>query len=184
MVSMQQGLSRQTMVSLGVCTLIFVYYWTLLSDGRFLLVAPIPFGLTFNSMIEHLSRGRFDVDPSIIGFEGCVRDGRTYAYFGVLPALLRWPLLIWPRFAGVDFTAVSCAIAATLGAIAKLATVRQARHVMGDGPYTVRSRLFVVAVLIFGGAQLQFLRLAIYAEPLPWASPIAAGFVLLAFRWC
>ena len=71
-------------------------------------------------MIEYMSRGRFDVDPSSIGFEGFVRDGRTYAYFGVLPALLRWPLLIWPRFAGVDFTALSCAIAATLAAIAKL----------------------------------------------------------------
>jgi hypothetical protein len=184
MVSMQYDPSRQTMVCLGVCVLIFVYYWTLLSDGRFLLVAPIPFGLTFNSMIEYMSRGRFDVDPSSIGFEGFVRDGRTYAYFGVLPALLRWPLLIWPRFAGVDFTALSCAIAATLAAIAKLATVRQARRVMGDAPYARRVTLFVVAIVIFGGALVQFLRPAIYEEPLHWASAIAAAFVLLAFRWC
>jgi hypothetical protein len=172
------------MVCLGVCAFIFVYYWTLLSDGRFFLIAPIPLGLTFNSMIEYMSRGRFDVDPAIIGFEGFVRDGRTYAYFGVLPALLRWPLLIWPRFAGVDFTAFSCAIAATLAAIAKLATVRQARQVMGDAPYARRVTLFVVAIVIFGGAQVQFLRPTIYEEPLHWASAIAAAFVLLAFSWC
>jgi hypothetical protein len=175
MVSMQNSLSRQTMVCLGVYALIFAYYWTLLSDGRFLLVAPIPFGLTFNRMIEYMSRGRFDVDPSIIGFEGFVREGRTYAYFGVLPALLRWPLLIWPRFAGVDFTALSCAIAATLAAIAKLAAVRQARQVMGDAPYARRVTLFVVAIVIFGGAQVQFLRPSIYEEPLHWASAIAAA---------
>jgi hypothetical protein len=65
--------------------------------------------------------------------------------------LFRWPLLIWPRFAGVDFTVISCAIAATLAAIAKLATVRQARQVMGDAPYAGRVALFVVAIVIFGG---------------------------------
>jgi hypothetical protein len=84
----------------------------------------------------------------------------------------------------VDFTAFSCAIAATLAAIAKLATVRQARQVMGDAPYARRVTLFVVAIVIFGGAQVQFLRPTIYEEPLHWASAIAAAFVLPAFRWC
>jgi hypothetical protein len=184
MASMQHGLSRQTTVSLEVGAFIFVYYWALLSDGRFLAVEPIPLGLTFNSMIDYLSRGRFDIDPSIIYDEGFVRDGRTYAYFGVLPALFRLPLLIWPRFAGVDLTVISCAIAATLAAIAKFATVRQARQVMGDAPYARRVTLFAMAIVIFGGAQVQFLRPAIYQEPLYWASAIAAAFVLLAFRWC
>jgi hypothetical protein len=180
---MQHGLSRQTTVSLCVCAFIFVYYWALLSDGRFLAVAPISLGLTFNSMIDYMSRGRFDIDPSIIQGEGFVRDGRTYAYFGVLPALFRLPLLIWPRFAGVDFTVISCAIAGALAAVAKLAVVLRARHLMGDAPYARRVTLFAMAIVIFGGAQVQFLRPAIYEEPLHWASTIAATFVLLAFRW-
>jgi hypothetical protein len=184
MVSVQQVLSRQTMVSLCVCAFISVYYWALLSDGRFLAVAPIPLGLTFNSMIDYISRGRFDIDPCIIQFEGFVRDGRSYAYFGVLPALFRFSLLIWPRFAGVDFTVISCTIAATLAAIVKLATVRRARQVMGDAPYARRVTLLAMAIVIFGGAQVQFLRSAIYEEPLHWAAAIAAAFVLLAFRWC
>lgn len=54
---------------------------------------PSAQGMAFNSMALHLLDGRFDVDPGAIGDEGFVREGRTYAYFGILPALLRLPLV-------------------------------------------------------------------------------------------
>ena len=175
---------RATAVRAGVCGFIFFYYWTLLSDGKFFAVEPVRYGLTFNSMIDYLARLRFDIDPSIILHEGFLRDGHTYSYFGVTPALLRLPLLILPRFAGVDFTVISCAVAASIAAIAQLAAVRRARLAMGDVPYAGRITALAMAIFIFGGPQLQFLRPSVFQEALNWASAIAAIFVAMAFRWC
>src|SRR5580658_5601324 len=178
-------LSRRTVaISICVCVFIFVYYWALLSDGRFLEVEPVRYGLVFNSMIDYMSHGRFDVDPDIVLKEGFFRDGHTYAYFGPVPALLRLPLLVWPRFSGVDFTVISCAIAATTATVANLGAVLQARRVIVGTPYVRRVMLFAMAVVIFGGPQLQFLRPSIFQESLYWAAAIAAIFVMLAFRWC
>ena len=167
-----------------VCVCVFLFYWAVLSDGAFLAAKPVRLGLMFNSMLDHMSHGRFDVDPSAIGNEGFRRDSLTYAYFGPLPALWRLPMLLWPRLRGVDFTTLSCAIAAALGAIAKLAAVMRARRAMGDAPYPGRVAWLGMATVIFGGEQLQFLRASIYQEALFWACAFAAGFVLLAFRWC
>ena len=73
-----------------------VYYLFLAMDGSFNFMKPVELaarGMTFNSMLEHLLRGEFDVDPAAVVFEGIIRDGRTYVYFGILPAFLRLPLL-------------------------------------------------------------------------------------------
>jgi hypothetical protein len=54
------------------------------------LAAP---GMVFNSILEHLSHGEFDVYRAVIAFEGSLRDGKTYTYFLIVKALLRFPLL-------------------------------------------------------------------------------------------
>ena len=41
--------------------------------------APVHDGMVFNSMLTHLLRGRFDVAPATIGFEGFARNGRIYS---------------------------------------------------------------------------------------------------------
>ena len=46
-----------------------------------------PFGMTFNSMLDHLVHGEFDVDPKVVDFEGFLRDGRVYSYWGITCAL-------------------------------------------------------------------------------------------------
>ena len=91
--------SRTSVVLLHVTFVLVaaIYYLFLLTDGRIDLVNPIELsarGLVFNSMMEHLRHGRFDVDPAATGWEGCVRDGKAYIYFGIVPALLRFPLLL------------------------------------------------------------------------------------------
>src|SRR5229473_7397933 len=91
------------------------YYALLLTAGGSSgLFAPVMHGLTFNSMLLHLLHGRFDVDPAVIGYEGYLRDGSVYAYFGLLPALLRAPFLLLPDFATTDFTRFSCLLADSL----------------------------------------------------------------------
>ena len=175
---------RGLAIAIVVGLFMFLYYWALLSDGRFLAAEPLRYGLVFNSMIEYLAQGRFDVDPTIILHEGWFRDGHTYAYFGPVPALLRLPILLLPRYRDFDFTTISCAIGATIASIANLGALCQARCVLGDAPYVRRIMVFVVAIVIFGGAQLQFLRPSIFQESLYWAAAIAAIFVMMAFRWC
>src|SRR5258708_38929992 len=90
--------------AVAVCGFIFLYYWALLSDGRFIHIKPIRYDLAFNSMIEYMSHGRFDVDPDVILQEGFTRDGRTYAYFGIFPSLLRLPILLAPGLRTGEYT--------------------------------------------------------------------------------
>ena len=40
----------RTLGIFGCVSLIFIYYWALLSDGKFLSAAPVHYGLVFNSM--------------------------------------------------------------------------------------------------------------------------------------
>jgi hypothetical protein len=67
----------------------FIYYVFLIAGHSFRLFEPTELGMSFNSMLEHLLRGQFDIDPRAIRFEGFVHNGKTYSYFGIFPALLR-----------------------------------------------------------------------------------------------
>src|SRR6185437_445014 len=102
-------------MALWLLPLAIGYYALLLTAfGSVGLFAPVTYGLNFNSMLMHLLRGRFDVDPAAIGYEGFLRNGAVYSYFGVFPALLRAPLLPLRDFAAIDVTRLSCLLAATL----------------------------------------------------------------------
>jgi hypothetical protein len=61
----------------------FIYYIFLIAGHSFRLFEPTELGMSFNSMLEHLLRGQFDIDPHAIRFEGFVRNGKTYSYFGI-----------------------------------------------------------------------------------------------------
>ena len=42
----------------------------------------------FDSMMVHSLRGEFTVNREAIGYEAFTLDGKTYAYFGIFPAVL------------------------------------------------------------------------------------------------
>ncbi|MUG05437.1 hypothetical protein GM556_07795 [Bombella sp. ESL0378] len=67
--------------------------------------------LTFNSMMEHMLHGKFDVAPWTVQEEGFLRDGRVYAYWGIFPAFLRIPILLFPNGLHLDITRLSSIIA-------------------------------------------------------------------------
>jgi hypothetical protein len=156
------------------------YYALLLTAGGGFLSA-LPHGLTFNSMLLHLLHGRFDVDPAAIGDEGFLRGGATYAYFGVLPALLRAPFLGMRDFAAIDFTRISCLAAVLVMALFKVETASLVgRRVGGE-----RAPLLVVplvAAILLSGPQIAFLRPSIFQETAFWAAACAAAFVYLFVR--
>jgi hypothetical protein len=162
-----------------------IYYLFLAMDGGFNLFKPIELagrGMTFNSMLEHLLHGEFDVDPAAIAFEGVVRDGKTYTYFGILPALLRLPLLPTGALTWLDVTAPYCALAATVALCFKLASVALINDKLPKSRLQAIAFCAIVVSLVLGGAQIQFLRATLYQETLVWAGAIAAAFIYCAVR--
>lgn len=162
-----------------------IYYVFLAMDGSFNLSKPpeqAARGMTFNSMLEHLLHGEFDVDPAAVAFEGIVRDGKTYIYFGILPALLRLPLLPTGALAWLDVTDLYCALAATVALSFKLASVVLINDNLPKSRLQAVAFFVIVLSLFLGGAQIQFLRGTVYVETLEWAGAISAAFIFCAIR--
>lgn len=161
----------------GMVVLAIAVYAGTLTDFKFQFFRDAPYGYTFNSMLEHMLRFRFDVDPDAIGGEGFIRDGRVYAYFGPFPALLRLLFLPFVDLRTVDVSVASCFMAAVLSGLAKVGALRTLQRSVPAGPAT--SVLFAVAFLValFSGAQLQFLAPTIYVEVVLWDGAFAALFL-------
>jgi hypothetical protein len=75
-------------VSFAVLTSVAIYYLFLLSNGTFQHFAPEMLDKAFDNMLVHLLRGEFTVDREAICYEAFTRDGKTYAYFEIFPAVL------------------------------------------------------------------------------------------------
>jgi hypothetical protein len=159
----------------------------LITNGTFDLFADIPrdlvSGLVFNSMLSHLLQGDFAVDPSAIKFEAFLKDGRTYTYFGVAPALLRLPLLAMGKLATTDITALSIVIATAIAAWFQCASVVLIKQLNG-GDSSFRNTLYIVLIIsiLVGGPQIQFLKSSPYQEVICWALALSTGFVYCAVR--
>lgn len=160
------------------------YYALLLTGGATSgIFEPVTYGLTFNSMLLHLLHGRFDVDPAAIGYEGYLRDGAVYAYFGIFPALVRAPLLLLPDFAATDFTRLSCLVADSLMAFLKVLSALIVWRAAGSPSRPALLSVLIMTILL-SGPQIQFLRPSIYQEVMLWADVFAAAFVVLVlYGW-
>jgi hypothetical protein len=164
-----------------VCIAVVVIWYPLL---MWLLGFPpgerLDFGLAFNSMAEHLLRGRFDVDPDAIGAEGFDIGARTVSYFGIFCALSRIPLVMVPGLARVDITWWSCLVATWLAVWFQMRAIALAWNTGSQ-----RQGWLAVALLlsvVIGGQHIQFLRPSIYQEPIDWAFSQSMAFILLVMR--
>ena len=139
------------------------------------------FDYIFNSMLDHLMHGRFDVDPQIVGVEGYVRNGITYSYFGIWCALLRFPLWIVGRL-DIDITAFSCLVAICIAGLAKLRTLLL---LWQTGSKTSIARfavdLFLVYILM-GGPEVAYLKASVYQEIVFWVAAFGSVFVYFAIK--
>ena len=143
---------------------------------------PALLGLAFNSMLEHLLAGRFDVDPAAIDFEAFLVGDRTVSYFGIFCALLRLPLLLTGGLAHTDITWISCLTAVCLGGFYQLRAVLLVRDSVLPGQRSDWLCGALIACILFGGQQVQFLRPTIYQEVIHWAGALSMIFVFLAVR--
>lgn len=164
---------RGILIPLGLGAIL---YLVLITDIGFLLPPSLAErDFILNSMLDHMLRGRMDVDPAIVGQEGFTRGGRVYAYWGVLPALLRLPFAWLPGWQQINFTPWYCAAAVTLGLWAKLWTLRLVATEYPALPrWLIRT---TIVALVLSGAQIAFLRASIYQEVCFWAATFGALFV-------
>ena len=75
------------LISLTVCC--WFVTW-----GDWKLFEKESFTRFYDAQARSILHGRLDVPPGAIGFEAFIRDGKTYGYFGIAPALLRIPLVL------------------------------------------------------------------------------------------
>ena len=162
---------------------VFLFY--LLLQSRFLSVGifePTKFGLVFNDMLLALLDGRFDLRPEIVGEEGFVGDdGMIYSYFGILPALLRLPLVWLPGFAELDLTGFSTTLAVTLAACLNTLSVRRviSWHARPDR-VAVLTVIFATIIVFSGPAFALLGRPAIFHEAVAWSYVFASLFLYSA----
>jgi hypothetical protein len=157
-----------------------LFYGIILSNAR--LHQPTwPVNRTFNSMIEHLVHGQFDVDPNTIGGEGNLRNGHVYAYFGITCALVRLPLLLFHRL-DLDVTRWSCLIAVCLAGMMKIRIVLFLRRYCGSTPASEWAVGLMLAYIVLGGAAVGYLKASIFQEVVFWAVACATVFVYFAVK--
>jgi hypothetical protein len=81
----------------------------------------------FDAQVHSILDGRLDVEPDVAGIEGFVHDGRTQLYFGLVPAVVRLPIVaLTHRFDG-RLTQLSMLVALALALWASTRLLWRAR---------------------------------------------------------
>jgi hypothetical protein len=154
--------------------------------GGILLAGPLPhpsppLNLTFNSMAANLLHGRFDVDPATVSYEGFLRNGHVYAYWGIYCALLRIPLILLHR-PSVDITLWSLLAAVCLSGFMLVRTLLLLRRTLPETHAANLALGLLLLCVLFAGSQLGFLHVSIYQEVCSWAAAFGMVFVYFAIK--
>jgi hypothetical protein len=170
--------------------LVVVVFAVLVSEGSpGGLVRRGPFTSDFfDEQAAALLDGRLDVDPEVAGLEGFVHDGRTHLYFGLVPSILRLPVVaITQRFDGrLTQLSMLLALAVACWATTRLAW-RARRWRRGDGPLDAAEPWIVGALTLAVGLASPLLFLAsrpvVYHETELWGAALALVAAEAALRW-
>lgn len=153
---------------LGVAALIAVvtaYYLMLLSNGTMQIFAPELLDKIYDSMLLHLLRGEFDVDPKAVDFEATVINGKSYTYFGVFPALLRLLALPFTDLAGAHLARLSCLVATIIFVALQLRTLFVVHASLPAASRKTAYLGVMVAATVLSGPQIYLLAFAeVYDE--------------------
>lgn len=158
--------------ALGAAAATLLFCW-LATAGRWDFTRAEVFSNFYDIQARSLLHGHWDVPAEPVGIEGIRTDGRTYLYFGPVPALLRMPLFAVTDELDGRLTAPSLVIAFLVAETATaLLAWRGRRLVAGERPL---GRLDLVAggglcFLVGSGSVLLFLgsRLLVYHEAIAW----------------
>ncbi|HEY8526975.1 MAG TPA: hypothetical protein VIL48_18530 [Acidimicrobiales bacterium] len=170
----------------GAAPVLLLYAW-IVTAGTFGPFQRAYFDDFYDAQARALFDGRLDVPRDVVQFEGFLIDGRTYIYFGPVPALLRTPiLLVTDRFDG-RLTAASMSAAMVVLAIAAFRLTCVLRAAVRDGAPVGRREPVATALLAVAALAAPPLFLAssavVYHEAVMWGVALAvAGFDAVA-RW-
>ncbi len=167
----------------ALLAIIAVYYLFLLSNGTFRLFAPEMLDRTFDSMLVHLLHGEFTVDRRAINWESFTRDGKTYTYFGVFPALLRLVAMPFTDIARVEFARPSCLMALVIFVALQLRMLLVVHDTLPTEDRVPGFLAVMTAATVLSGPQLYILGSAtIYHETILWSAAMGAAFNLIVLR--
>jgi hypothetical protein len=125
---------RASRVGVLVATLIFAVVVSEGSPGGLFRRGPFSSDF-FDAQARSLLEGRLDVPPEVAGLEGFVQDDRTYLYFGLVPALLRVPVVAFTTAFDGRLTQLSMLAALALATSASGRILwRARRRCLGDAP--------------------------------------------------
>lgn len=163
--------------------LVPLYELILVSRGGTALFQEVSLGHVFNAMALNLLELRFDIDPAVIENEAFFRDGRTYTYFGIFPALLRLPLVPFLDIATLPLSRLSLWLALTVGSLAQLAAATCAFRNAPQGPArdAIESRLLLAAALSGPPILLAFAG-TLFDEAGSWGWALAACYCAVALH--
>ncbi|HEX7165780.1 MAG TPA: hypothetical protein VF230_02250 [Acidimicrobiales bacterium] len=164
----------------GAVLALFVELALLLEGAAFLAYEPL--GDVFDAQARSLLDGRWDIPADVIKIEGFRVDGKTYTYFGPVPALLRVPVVaVTDGFDG-RLTRLSLLLAwmVTLAVATRFAW-RARSSARGDAAVGRREQVVVAAwtLAIGAGSSVTFLaaRPGVFHEAIAWG--IALSLVAL-----
>jgi len=177
------GHRRHVAVSTALTAAACVYYFALLTDGDWNPFGNELFGLVFNDMLAHLVRGEVTIDPAIIRNEAYVRDGHTFAYWGIFPAFLRLPLLPFDALHEMQIARLSCWIATCLLAGFLVAMLVAIYRLSVPTPRATLLFYCLVVGTLFAGIVVSSLASAyVYNEPVFWAAVFSVVFNYIVLR--
>lgn len=164
--------------------LLALYLW-ILTVGQADLFRSYVFDDFFDAQARSFLDGRLDVPPDVVKFEGFLIDGKTYIYFGPVPALLRIPvLLVTDRLDGRLSTLSMLAAAVVLAAASFRLLCAVRAMVRGTDPVGRRERLATGAMAVATVASPPFFLASttmVYHEATMWGIALAvAGFDAVA----
>ncbi|HXY43006.1 MAG TPA: hypothetical protein VEH29_02355 [Acidimicrobiales bacterium] len=171
----------------GACLATFAFCW-MITGGSWNFLQTGLFTNFYDAQARALLAGHWNVPPNVLSIEGIVEHGRTYMYFGPVPAILRMPVLLVTHRLDGRLTQPSMLLAYV---VALLFTARLGwrirQLVAGDHPVSPTEACLVgLVMLVIGvGSDLFFLGSdpIIYHEAEIWgaALAIAAFDFLVAF---
>jgi len=173
----------------GVVVASVPFLWLLMNDwtGTYDPLRSIPyFGNFYDEQAQAIMHGHLWVPTGSLGIEGFVHDGHTFTYFGLLPSLLRIPVILAAPSLTGRLTAPSILLAWLLTGLFASMLIWRVRIMLRGSVALGRAEAICLGVLvatIMGGSVLLFLGAApwVYDEDIAWAVPvtIATLFVFL-----
>jgi hypothetical protein len=155
--------------------------WTVFDEG--------PFSADFYDEQAHsLVHGRLDVDSGVAGIEGFRHSGKTYFYFGIVPAILHMPIAAVTHRLDGRLVIVSMLAALAIGLLAAGRLLWRARQWWKpDAPLGRRDAFgagaFVAAVGLSSPLLFLSARALVYHEAIAWGVALTLLTFDLTLEW-